>query len=195
MYHRFCPLSCKRYWQLSDSGEAAKFILSGIWEALRPPPGLLNWFLGTTRRLFCTTPTEIQEDGGVTANGSGSDIKQEKQNRSLWWDEVAKSEWLWALKVGVSCISAGCVVNFLMIVACLFWNFPLDSRGFRLTLRCFVVEISLLKRIEFCSRAGALFSIIQAKFLVSAVGRCAGTFYCPWSDKSGDPHLLKHIYM
>lgn len=47
-------------WRASHSGEAARYVLSGLWKAIRPPPGLLVAVLSSGRmvggwcRLCCS---------------------------------------------------------------------------------------------------------------------------------------------
>lgn len=94
-------------WSLSYTLEAGRFVLSGLWKALRPPPGLF----GIVRRAqqgiascCCgwTRPTPVlqRDEARRSVDGEGGGGRGiGRQRRKGWRDKVPGSQAFWCFKV------------------------------------------------------------------------------------------------
>ena len=101
---------------MSDSTQAVRFVLSELWKALRPPPGLLKYVARAARCAIVRdrwpkARQELQHDGrgsGASAGGEGRGSgngkerlskRMPEQDRNTSSDTVDRSYTIWCLKV------------------------------------------------------------------------------------------------
>ncbi|CAM9216113.1 unnamed protein product [Ascophyllum nodosum] len=106
-------------WRMSDSTQAVRFVLSELWKALRPPPGLLKYVARAARCAIVRdrwpkARQELQHDGrgsGASGRGEGRGSgngkerlskRMPEQDRNTSSDTVDRSYTIWCLKVSIS---------------------------------------------------------------------------------------------